>query len=127
MIEATCHCGAVRIVMEKPPSRLTRCTCSICHRYGSMWAYYRAPQVQVHRPPGGTAAYAWGDKTIEFHHCVNCGCLTHYEAVDKAASDRVAVNARMIDPALIDGVELRKFDGRDTWKLVDSATVPFHL
>ncbi len=127
MLEATCHCGAVRLEMETPPRRLTRCTCSICHRYGSMWAYYRAPQVTIHRPPGGTVAYVWGDRTIEFHHCPTCGCLTHYEAVDKATSDRVAVNARMIDPALIDGVELRKFDGRDTWKLVESETAPFHL
>ena len=127
MLEASCHCGAVRIEMESAPTRLTRCTCTICHRYGSMWAYYPANQVKIHRPPEGTAFYVWGDRTAEFHFCRTCGCLTHYEAVDKASSDRVAVNARMIDPALIDGVELRKFDGRDTWKPIEAATVPFHL
>ena len=92
-----------------------------------MWAYYRAAQVVVHQPPGGTTAYSWGDKTIAFHHCPTCGGMTHYDAVDKEKSDRVAVNVRMIDPALIDGVSVRKFDGRDTWKVVESETVTFHL
>jgi len=61
-------------------------------------------------------AYCWDDRTIEFYHCNTCGCLTHYESVEKSESSRIAVNANMMSPADIKGVKVRTFDGADTWK-----------
>jgi hypothetical protein len=61
-------------------------------------------------------AYSWGDKTLEFYHCNICGCLTHYESIEKTADSRVAVNARMISQADVEGMRIRTFDGADTWK-----------
>jgi hypothetical protein len=69
--------------------------------------------------PGATTAYTWNDRVIEFHHCKTCGCLTHYEAVDRSDEGRVAINARMLAPADIAGVPIRTFDGADTWKYLD--------
>jgi hypothetical protein len=56
---------------------------------------------------------------IEFYHCTTCGCLTHYEAVEKTSDSRIAVNARMMDPADLAGVRVRKLDGASTWKYLD--------
>lgn len=69
--------------------------------------------------PGATTAYLWNDKVIEFHHCNTCGCLTHYEDVDRAPDRRVAVNARMMSPQDLAGIRIRTFDGADTWKYLD--------
>jgi hypothetical protein len=33
MIEASCHCGAVRLEIDSPPAEVTDCHCSICRRY----------------------------------------------------------------------------------------------
>ena len=64
------------------------------------------------------SAYVWGDRTIEFYHCKQCGCTTHYESVEKHADSRVGVNARMLPPDIIAKVTIKKFDGADTWKYI---------
>ena len=120
-IEAKCHCGAVKITIDTKPETLLECNCSICGRYGAKWAYYTTDQVTVHAEPGATSTYRWGDETTDFHHCTNCGCLTHYTATENYESDRIAVNGRMItDRQLMDSIPMRYFDGRDTWSMVDS-------
>lgn len=116
MLTATCHCGAVRIEIARKPVRLSRCTCSICRRYGAHWAYYTRKSVKVMCSPGAIKAYGWGDRTIEFYHCTTCGCMTHYESVDKTPDSRIAVNARMMSPEDIAGIRVRTFDGASTWK-----------
>ena len=47
MIEASCECGAVRLEIETPPETVGDCNCSICRRYGALWAYYPLAQVRV--------------------------------------------------------------------------------
>lgn len=119
MISASCHCGAVLIEISRKPRSLTECTCSICHRYGARWAYYTRKSVRVHAPEDALAAYQWGDKTIEFYHCRHCGCVTHYESVEKEKDSRIAVNGRMMSPEDVADVRVRLFDGASTWKYLD--------
>jgi len=114
-IEATCHCGAVRLEIESAPGELTSCNCSICHRLGTLWAYYSTAQVRV---IGETATYRWGDKSIDFHRCATCGCATHWALVEPTR-DRMGVNARLMPPAVIAAVRIRRLDGADTWNYFD--------
>ena len=39
MIRASCHCGAVCLEIDAAPAEVTECNCSICRRYGGLWAY----------------------------------------------------------------------------------------
>jgi len=117
MIEATCHCGGVRFEIAAKPASLTECNCSICRRLAAQWAYYTPEEVHVICEPNATRTYAWGDKLIEFHHCRNCGCTTHYESL--AGRPRRAVNARLMEPDDLRGVRIRHFDGASSWKYLD--------
>ncbi|MDP2308311.1 MAG: GFA family protein [Pseudomonadota bacterium] len=125
MIEATCHCGAVRLSIVEPPARVTSCNCSVCRRIGALWAYYRPEQVRIAPSDRATIAYVRGDGLIEFHHCSTCGCLTHYEGVDKARSERIGVNARMMEPEALAGVRVRRFDGASSWTEAGEEDVPW--
>lgn len=116
---ASCHCGAVKIVMTRKPARLTECNCSVCRRYGALWAYGTARTIKVNADPGALRFYSWGDKCIEFYHCQQCGCLTHYESVDKGRDSRIAVNARMLPAGDVEGVATSHFDGADSWTFLD--------
>lgn len=116
---ATCHCGAVKIEMSEVPDSVTQCTCSICRRYGARWAYCTRKTARLIGEAGATIAYVWGDREIEFHHCRTCGCMTHYESVEKTEDSRIAVNARMLPPEDTAGIRVRTFDGADTWKYLD--------
>lgn len=119
-LSGSCHCGAVQIEVSYPPSALTECNCSICRRYGAQWAYYNRSTVRVEYAPGEVSAYLWNDREIEFYHCNNCGCLTHYESIEKEANSRIAVNTRMMPAADMAGIPVKFFDGADTWKYLEA-------
>lgn len=116
MIEAICHCGAVRLEIDTPPETVTDCNCSICRRYGVLRAYYSPRQVRV--TSRGTDIYMWDDRAIEFHRCKTCGCVTHWAAADRAR-DRMGVNARLMEPAVLSAARVRKLDGAVTEKYLD--------
>lgn len=119
MLHASCHCGAVQIEVANKPRSLTKCTCSICHRYGAQWAYCTRSTASVSCDPDAISMYCWSDKSLEFYHCNTCGCLTHYESVEKFDDSRIAINARMMLRKDLEGVKIRTFDGAETWKYVD--------
>jgi hypothetical protein len=104
MIEASCHCRRVRIGVPQAPETVNECTCSICRRYGTLWAYYSPKLVEV-SPAGGATdiymwGYMWGARQLEFHRCKECGCITHWAPVDESY-DRMGVNARLMQPEML--------------------------
>jgi hypothetical protein len=118
LIEASCHCGAVRLAIDHAPLEVTDCNCSICRRYGALWAYYLRAQVRVSSAGGATEIYMWGERKIAFHRCAHCGCVTHWVAVDEARP-RMGVNARMMDPEVLAGARVRRLDGAVSWEYLD--------
>jgi hypothetical protein len=116
MLSASCHCGAVRIQVPRRPRSLTNCDCSICRRYGTLWAYYKTTDVQVVALPGATSGYSWGSKTLRFVRCNTCGCVTHWEPIVPERGLRMGVNARNFDPAQLGPVRIRLLDGAVTEK-----------
>jgi len=114
-IDASCHCGAIHLAISTPPETVTDCNCSICRRYGVLWAYYSPNQVRIVATKGSTDIYMWGDRSIEFHRCKTCGCVTHWAPVDER-SDRIGVNARLMDPNILRPLRVRKLDGAVTGK-----------
>jgi hypothetical protein len=119
MLTATCHCGAIRIEVPRKPLSLTNCNCSICRRYGTLWAYYKASSVRLHGAARTRAEYSWGDRRIKFVRCRTCGCITHWEPVRPRQGSRVGVNARNFEPSILDAVRIRRLDGASTWKYLD--------
>lgn len=119
-IDAACHCGAVRLQIEMAPETVTDCNCSICRRYGARWAYYSPRQVRITPGEGATDFYMWGDRSLEFHRCKICGCVTHWAPADKSR-DRMGVNARLMEPEILAAARVRKLDGAATWEYLDEA------
>jgi len=113
-----CHCGNVTLTIPYLTKTGTECNCSICSRYASVWGYFTDKEVDVEVGKYGISHYCWGDKDILFHHCKKCGCITHYSS-NTPDSDRVAVNYRMFDPAIIKLLPIRLFDGADSWTVIE--------
>ena len=109
-IEASCHCGAVRFSVETAPAELNSCQCSVCRRYGTLWAYYPPREVRFAADSGPTEIYIWGDRELEFHRCRSYGCVTHWSAVDPAY-DRMGVNARLMAPEVVAAAHLYQSAG----------------
>ena len=129
MIKAACHCGAVRFELEAFPEWVLDCNCTLCRRYGALWAYPHAGQVKVLKGPDPdvTETYVWGDRWLAFHRCRACGCVTHMEAIAEDPPHLYGVNARMmpgLDPST---VALRQADHGHSgffWTRSDEPVIP---
>lgn len=116
MITGSCHCGAVTWTFAGDPEEATACNCTVCCRYGALWAYdWLGERIKI---TGETAIYTRGDREIAFHHCPTCGCITWWQGVAANADHRtrMAVNLRMADrPDDISHLAIRHFDGLSTF------------
>jgi hypothetical protein len=118
MLSGSCHCGAVRVTIPRPPAEVTNCNCSLCRRVGALWAYFGSSEVQVRGDPEHTESYIQGDRMLRTIRCRNCGNVTHWEPLpfDRTKSERMGVNMRMFDPAEAGPFRIRLLDGADTWR-----------
>ncbi len=117
MLKGWCHCGEVGWTLVQAPKSVTACNCTICRRYGALWAYgYIGCDIQT---TGQTTTYRRSDsRDILFHFCAICGCVSHYVATfeDENGYKRTAVNVRMSDFSPISELPIRHFEGRDCFK-----------
>ena len=116
MIHGACHCGAVRWRFDVEPDSATACNCTLCRRYGVLWAYdLDGDRTHVSGP---TRVYSWGERNLGFHFCEGCGCITHYRALkpDAQGRTRTAVNLRMVEPDAVAQIPVNHFDALTTWK-----------
>lgn len=113
-LEGACHCGAVTWRFRGIPEGATACNCTLCRRYGVLWAYdYEDEGIQV---SGRTQAYVHG-KSIGFHFCPMCGCVAYWRSLQPGADGRrrIAVNLRLTEPEPIARVPIDHFDGLVTF------------
>jgi hypothetical protein len=121
MLSARCHCGAVEVRAPRPPETLTNCNCSICRRYGALWAYYPDTDVTLMAAPDATDEYVWGDRSQKFIRCKHCGCVMQWRKLMLGPDTRTGVNARNFEPSAIDGARIRLLDGAQSWNYLDQA------
>ncbi len=119
MNSASCHCGAIKLIVKQLPDSLTACNCSICRRLAVLWAYYRPDDVEISCLPDALSSYSWGKEHIAFHFCRSCGCTTHYTMTPTSKRTKTALNARMLPHQDITGIPIRNFDGASSWKYLD--------
>jgi hypothetical protein len=111
MIHGSCHCGAVKWTFNVMPESATACNCTVCRRYGVLWAYdFEGEGVSA---TGATTAYVCGDKLLGFHFCPTCGCVAYWRALlpREDGRRRMAVNLRLTEPEPIAHLPIDHFDG----------------
>ena len=118
MITGACHCGAVGWTFEGLPEAVTACNCTLCRRYGVLWAYdYEGERIRI---TGATAVYLRKDMKpeIEIHFCRDCGCVVCWRALDAEQDGRrrIAVNVRLTDPEPIAHLPINHFEGLVSFK-----------
>jgi hypothetical protein len=76
MIEASCHCGAVRWQAPEP-TELHTCDCSWCDRTGAIWTNAPEAEFRLLTMPERLAGYQFGHFMVRHYHCATCGLPTH--------------------------------------------------
>ena len=119
MLTGTCHCGGARWTLEGDPGSATACNCTLCRRYGALWAYdYENERIALH---GETAAYTRvgkADPALEIRFCPSCAGVLAWRGL-RLQSDgrrRIAVNLRLADPDAVANLPIDHFEGLETFE-----------
>ncbi|MCI5073163.1 GFA family protein [bacterium] len=116
-LKGSCHCKKVSWHHQAMPEDITACNCTVCSRYGVLWAYgYLNDTIKIQ---GKTQSYQRGDKVLSFHFCSTCGCVAYWlsNQANALGKYRIAVNIRLIDnPKQIEHLSIRHFEGLHSFK-----------
>jgi hypothetical protein len=108
---AACHCGRATITLPRRPDYVNRCNCSLCAKSGWIGIYYASSELKI---AGTFDEYVRTDikqPFLRILRCDTCGSPTHWEPLTAPPHDRMGINARLVDPELLEGVEVREVDG----------------
>ena len=114
MLEGACHCGGARWTLEGDPGSITACNCTLCRRYGALWAYdFEGERIRVSGPTTAYKRSGKDDPALEIRFCATCGCVICWRGlrVDAEGHRRIAVNVRMAEPAEVADLPIDHFDG----------------
>ena len=129
MLRGACHCTAVRFEILELPAWVLDCNCTLCRRYGAIWAYPKPDSVKFVSGAEATHTYSWGDRVLAFHRCKECGCLTHTMALDKDPPRVFNINVRMIptlDPTRVRLVQVNNGHTGFFWTRSGTPPAPSH-
>jgi len=118
MLTGTCHCGGAQWTLEGDPGAITACNCTLCRRYGALWAYDEDEEGGRTTISGATTSYVRADKDVwglEILFCPTCGCVLCWRGrrIRRDGSRRMAVNVRLAPPEVVADLRVEHFDGLD--------------
>jgi hypothetical protein len=107
-----CHCGDVAFEVDAP-ARLTvqECNCSICSMTGYLHLIVPASRFRLLCSADRLTTYAFNTGTARHLFCSRCGIKSYY--VPRSNPDGYSVNARCLDRATIERLDVEPFDGRN--------------
>ena len=111
MVQGSCHCGAVQWRCQAIPDSAEACNCTICRRYGVLWAYgFEGEGISV---SGATQSYI--PRRTEFHFCFACGCVAYWREREPGPKGRrrIAVNLRLAEPEAVAQIQIDRVVGLD--------------
>jgi hypothetical protein len=118
MLKGTCHCGRTSWELEGEIASATACNCTLCRRYGVLWAYgYENDGV---RASGELASYVRpgsAEPSLEILFCPTCANVVSWRGLrlGRKGKRRMAVNLRLTEPEAISTLPIDHFDGLNTF------------
>jgi hypothetical protein len=118
MLKGSCHCGAVYWTLEGDPGPVTACNCTLCRRYGALWAYdYENERIRISGPTTAYVRAGKADSALEIRFCPTCGCVMCWRGLrlETDGRRRMAVNIRLAPTEEVAHLIIDHFDGLDTF------------
>lgn len=119
MLEGRCHCGATGWTLVGDPGSITACNCTLCRRYGALWAYdFEGGRIAVTGTVSRYARIGKADPALEILFCPVCANVLCWRGLRLEADGRrrMAVNLRLAAPEAVAGLPIDRFDGLDSFE-----------
>jgi hypothetical protein len=119
MLRGICHCGDAHWTLEGDPGSITACNCTLCRRYGALWAYdYADERIRISGPMSAYTSARQTNPSLEILFCPTCACVFAWRGLrlQPDGRRRIAVNIRLAPPEAVASLAIDHFDGLDTFK-----------
>ena len=118
VIEASCHCGAVRLAIDAAPETVTDCNCSILPPLRRAVGLLLPETGRDHAPDrsdrhlhvGTTAPSSSPLQDLRLRYPLVAG---------RQGARSHGVNARLMEPEILTKAKVRHLDGAVTWEYLD--------
>ncbi len=108
-----CHCGRVRFEVRAPATLdVSDCNCSICTKSGYLHLTVPADRFKLLSGQEALTTYRFNTGTAKHLFCSICGIKSFY--VPRSHPDGFSVNANCIDPGTVEGLTIKKVNGRES-------------
>ena len=117
-LTGACHCGWAHWTLDGDPGSITICNCTLCRRYGALWAYdYEGERIALIGPTSSYTRPGKADPALEIRFCPNCAGVLAWRGlrVEADGRRRMAVNVRLAEPDAVAKLEIDRFDGLDSF------------
>jgi hypothetical protein len=108
----SCHCGRATIRLPRKPESVTQCNCSLCAKTGFSGVYYGTAELEISAEFDSSGREDFMTAYLGTHRCAHCGTCTHWTPLGEPPHERMGVNARLFDEAIMEGVPVQEVDGR---------------
>ena len=107
-----CHCGRVRFEVTAP-ARLdvSECNCSICSKTGFLHLIVPRARFKLLSGEESLTTYRFNTGVAKHLFCSTCGIKSFY--VPRSHPDGYSVNARCLDEGTVEGMSVKKIDGKN--------------
>jgi len=107
-----CHCGSVKFEVEAPADiKATRCNCSICRMSGYLHLFVSHNHFRLLSGEHALTTYTFNTGVAQHTFCRHCGIKAFY--VPRSHPDGLSINVNCLQPATIESLEERPFDGQN--------------
>lgn len=119
MLTGSCHCGETRWTLEGDPGSITACNCTLCRRYGALWAYdFEGERIAILGRANSYTRVGKADPALEILFCPMCAAVLSWRALrlEEDGRRRMAVNLRLAPPEAVADLPIDHFDGLDSFE-----------
>ena len=107
-----CHCGRIRFeVRASAIINVSECNCSICSKSGYLGMIVPQDRFTLMSGEDCLVEYTFDSGVAKHLFCKHCGIKSFY--IPRSHPDGISVNARCIDPATVDKMNIKPFDGQN--------------
>jgi hypothetical protein len=102
----------VQVTASRTPDYVNECNCSLCAKSGWRGIYFGSDEVRISGELDSYKRSDLAEAMITIFRCARCGIPTHWEPLSSPPHDRIGLNARLFDPIVLEGLQIRQIDGR---------------